>query len=816
MSATTGAQRALADDELRIAIRSALSGNAILFLGAGAAAAAKRRDGAPLPAGQQLSDALASACELGPGYSLDSIAQHFLETRSETALINALRKQLEISSIDGVLTALASIPWIRIWTTNYDDAFERALTEANKSHHSITTADGVRAAQGNRLLLIHINGDLKRLKQSLTPDFILTSESYATNMFMSTEWSTVLRNDLQRAKSIIFVGYSLADIDIARLVFNPELYRSKVHFVDREDIDPVLRTKLSKFGAVHSIGIDALRSIVDGEKALWRPPQLIEEYQYWSRVLPEGPLRTPSDDDFYDLILRGVPRDDLLLSQIGSPDVPAYTVVRSCEDPCVRHLGKPGAVAAVVGSFANGKTIALRAIALRLATQGRDVFVLERPAELARGELLRLCRRDADFVLVLENYSRNLELIESFCLYARTGCSLLTSERAEVHELRLPALTQKMKERDLEIFDVDILENGEVDRLSDLLSLRGLWGERAGLSEVQRLLYLKHDCDRQIHAVLIEVANSPQIRSRLNEIVDQFETIEGGLRILIALSLLQVIGEEPRIAVVAELLQLSHNSFQKLTKNDAARQILAVSSGVANFRSPIMANAVLTGINNAVTITEVVVECVKRGEQSRLADPYLGTISRELTRFATLERILPDKGKRAALQNFYEELKNIPSIRKNPHYWLQYAMARLSLGELQIARTYFEQSYSFAKKISGYDTFQIDNHFCRLLLREAENTTDSDEAFKSVDDALQILKRQVLRENRHYPYRSAWNLEGVTRRHRSNWTQAQCKSIVNSAQYLIDAANRLDHAVARSVAVVGGLQRLRSVVVELS
>lgn len=143
-------------------------------------------------------------------------------------------------------------------------------------------------------------------------------------------------------------------------------------------------------------------------------------------------------------------------------------------------------------------------------------------------------------------------------------------------------------------------------------------------------------------------------------------------------------------------------------------------------------------------------------------------------------------------------------------------MARLSLGELSVARTYFEQSFSLANKMPGYDTFQIDNHYCRLLLREAENTTDSDEAFKKVDEALQILKKQVLREARHYPYRSAWNLEGVAKRHGKTWTGAQRQSIVSAAKYLIDAANRLEDYVARSVAVVGCIQRLNNVITELS
>ncbi|WP_084615978.1 SIR2 family protein [Solimonas flava] len=816
MSAPTSTNGGDEDELLRVAVRQALNSDAVLFLGAGAAKDARTKDGNSLPTGAELSNALASECGLGSGYSLDSIAQHFLEVRSETALINALRRHLNVASVGDVLIELAKVPWSRVWTTNYDDAFERALTLGKMTHYSLTTAAGVENAQGNRLILLHINGALARLTQALTPDFVLTALGYSTQTFMDTEWSTVFRNDLQRAKAIVFVGYSLADIDISRLVFNPDLFRAKVHFVDRVGVDPVLRTKLSKFGTVHSIGLEALRNIVAEERAQWVPPRLIEEYRCWFPIEPKKPLRTATDDDFYELILRGVSHDELIMSQLEEPTKATYTVVRDFEAACISHLGQQNAVATVVGSFANGKTVALRSIALQLAAQGRDVFEFGAPMEVASLELQRLCKRDSAFVLVLENYSRNLELVECFCRYARPDCALLLSERTEVHELRSAVLNDRAKSRNVKVYEVDLLENNEVARLSALLNLRGLWGERAGLSEAQRLAYLKQDCGRQLQAVLIDVANSPQIRTRLADIVRHFTSLEGGLSVLITLCLLQAIGEQPRTDVAAELLQLSYDSFQRLTRDEVARQILAVQSGVAAFRSPVMASAVLNGLPTATSVTEVVAECVKRGEQSRRADSYLGTISKELMRFANLERILPDKGRRVALQNFYEDIKTVPSIRSNPHYWLQYAMARMSLGELSVARKYFEQSYSLAEKMRGYDTFQIDNHYCRLLLREAENTTDSDEAFKAVDEALQTLKKQVLRENRHYPYRSAWNLEGVAKRHGKSWTESQRQSVASAARYLIDAAKRLDDHVARSVAVVGGLQRLNNVIAELS
>jgi hypothetical protein len=805
------------ESSLRTAVRAALVGEAMLFLGAGAAKDAQKDDGETLPTGQELADLLANDCDLPPGYSLDTIAEHFIDKYSETKLINILRKYLKVSNIGETLSLLGSIKWLRVWTTNYDDAFEKALDENKQQYYSLTTSADVHNARGNKLIVLHINGALLSLRQSITSDFILTSQSYATQSFVETEWSTIFRNDIQQSKAIIFIGYSLADIDVARLVFNPATFHRKVHFIDRTNIDPVLKSKLSKFGTVHPIGLDKFFEILSDEKAQWIEPNFVEEYQCWKRIVIEDDSRTPSDDDFYDLILQGITKDGLLLNQLESPKEPTYTVVRNCEEACIKHLGQKDTVAMLVGSFCNGKTITASSIALKLVAGGRDVFILDHPYESAYTELQKLCRRDSDFILVIENYSRNLDLVECFCRYARPDCGLLLTERTGVHELRATALEERINKRDIRVYELDILENDEIVRLSSLLDLRGLWGERVGLLEPQRLAFLKEDCGRQLQAVLIEVIKSPQVALKLSNIVSRFESIEGGLRILIGFCLLQVIGEQPRTDVISELLGLSFDTFARLRKDDTLRQIVDVQSGVANFRSSVMARAVLNGLNQASVITEVVAECVKRGHQARHADPYLDTISVELMRFANLERILPEgKGKRPALQNLYEDLASISTIRENPYFWLQYAMARLSLGDLGIARRYFTLSHEYAKKIKGFDTFQIDNHYCRLLLREAEDATDADEAFKAVDEALTTLKKQVLRENRHYPYRSAWNLEGVAKRHGSKWTDEQRKAVIGASRYLVDAAQRLKPDVARSVAVVGGLQRLKVVIDVLS
>jgi hypothetical protein len=110
-----------------------------------------------------------------------------------------------------------------------------------------------------------------------------------------------------------------------------------------------VKTKLSKFGTVHPIGLEALQRIIENERALWTKPDLIEEYQCYSRLRIEDNSQVCSVNDFYDLILHGVTRDGLMLAQAEKPDVPLYTVIRTCEDKCFKDLGQAGRIVVIVG-----------------------------------------------------------------------------------------------------------------------------------------------------------------------------------------------------------------------------------------------------------------------------------------------------------------------------------------------------------------------------------------------------------------------------------------------------------------------------------
>ena len=107
---------------------------------------------------------------------------------------------------------------------------------------------------------------------------------------------------------------------------------------------------------------------------------------------------------------------------------------------------------------------------------------------------------------------------------------------------------------------------------------------------------------------------------------------------------------------------------------------------------------------------------------------------------------------------YYENIKPLSSCNKNPHFWLQYAIVKLSEYDYGQAQIYFDTAYSFAKKIENFDTYQIDNHYARFIIEnEIKFGTKATcmQAFSYAHSILMDPKHKT--EVRYYPYRVAQN-----------------------------------------------------------
>mgnify|MGYP001782869110 CR=1 FL=1 len=108
--------------ELNVGIKHIIDGNAIIIMGAGASYGAKNAFG-DFPSGSRLASELYKKCDIDPDdeNDLQDASQCYEERFSTSSLISEIRTLLTCSSFTKSHTTIYSLPWMRYYTTNYDD-----------------------------------------------------------------------------------------------------------------------------------------------------------------------------------------------------------------------------------------------------------------------------------------------------------------------------------------------------------------------------------------------------------------------------------------------------------------------------------------------------------------------------------------------------------------------------------------------------------------------------------------------------------------------------------------------------------------------
>ena len=117
------------------AIRHAIDGNAILFLGAGFSCGGKNRNGETLPSASELSKRLCKEMGIPESSDLaivsDMFIDHSVYGKGVKELISFLKKQCLALRISEAQETIINLPWRRIYTTNYDNIPEICSRKGN-------------------------------------------------------------------------------------------------------------------------------------------------------------------------------------------------------------------------------------------------------------------------------------------------------------------------------------------------------------------------------------------------------------------------------------------------------------------------------------------------------------------------------------------------------------------------------------------------------------------------------------------------------------------------------------------------------------
>lgn len=775
--------------DLDQAIEHALDGDAILFVGAGFSIGSSNLDGASPRTGRALAALLADVTGLPLQSSLEEAAEEYAHEVGDDELIDLLRHEYTVKAVSADHLALLSVPWRRIYTTNYDNVLEFASSQLGNVLTPVSPTHDPRDMPKARTA-IHLNGYIGDLDRgSLWNEFKLTDTSYISATLADSPWMILFRQDVRLARAVFFAGYSMPDLDIRRVLYHSTELHEKTFFVLGEAVPGVTARRVGPFGTLLSLGTHEFADQLERKQRTYVPA--IPNKSVGSAVhllVPPAREEPLSDQHVFDLLLRGEVHSHLVWQSVrGNAD---YYLLRAVAQTAADALQRKGKTLVITSGLGNGKTLLLEGIKCQASVSGYRVFTLQDRTEDLYTELDAVLGTGRKAVLVIDDYPEWLEELEYIGLRPNPKLSLLLAARSSAHDFLIDRLAETLRHSDIAELSVDQLSPQDLDWLVQYFSTYGLWGERSSWSHERKLTNLLYECDAQFNEVLLQVFASPHIVSRFQAVMDTIKTKGDHLDIVISVLALTILQFPITLDTLIDIWQ-ERVLDQSFRSDSSIRQLINVDSGRVSMRSSVAARYILQSMKDAGAITSVLTTIARVANRgSRVGYQYQG-LARSLMRFGNLQLLLPEQNRRNAVIKYYESVKNLPIAQDNPQFWLQFAIATLVHGDLERSGRYFASAYSFARAKGNYDTLMIDNHYSRYLLKMAVAAPDARSAMANFADSAQIVGRQMQRERLHYPYRVAAGYLEVFDKWHAHLSKEESAQIVSAASFVLDRLARL-------------------------
>ena len=243
------------------AIRNIGLGRSLLFVGAGFSKAASNIAGTNMLLGAELAAYLGEALQEKEIPDLETISGMYIDTVGRSELLKVLCREFRCSNVTEAQRTVLSLPWKTIYTTNYDNVIERCLTDLQIDHHVALRHDRIRDLPDDKLHCVHLNGHIDHVNEKdFDENILLTDYQYFTSALMDSPWATKLRTDIHISRNVFFVGYSLADFEITKILFESSVTGKKLFFIQHQELGRAQTLKLERFGTVFPIGVETFAS----------------------------------------------------------------------------------------------------------------------------------------------------------------------------------------------------------------------------------------------------------------------------------------------------------------------------------------------------------------------------------------------------------------------------------------------------------------------------------------------------------------------------------------------------------------------------
>jgi hypothetical protein len=768
------------------ALNFALNGQAIIFTGAGFSAGTTSLDDLAPPQGEELAHILgAQSCSKLVNDLKDASDVAIPKLTADIA-VPLLHELFRLKKVTEAHLSIASVPWLKVYTTNYDDAFEFAYSSVGKPYTSITPSSPTDQPR-NINIIFHINGFINTLdKRTLLTEFKLTNRSYQTIEFLDSPWSNILVTDIQKASACFFVGYSLYDIDIQRILTRVNNIREKCFFLFKDYPDEILEARVSGFGEILTGGYEKFAADITEAKnvfVLVNPKLKFSCFKYESK---ESYTNIFSDmPDVFDLLVFGKINKGKFFQSVANNFDGYYCLQRSYVKKIIGSIEKNIKNIIIDSDIGNGKSIIIEILKAYFVHSNIRCYTLINDGDSIDAEIGEIYKYEGKQVIFIDGIHRHKAILKKSSYQRPENTFFIMSERTALAEVN-GKLLEDIFADNLYSVSVNRINDDDLKRLISLLKSHGLLGEFANYQEERCFCEFKdNNLTSFLNIILYLYDTSDHIKEKISQVLHDIQTKSGYFSLLAGIFVASFLRTELTLNEILEITKITGNKSIIFQSDSSVRQLIDSDYNTISAKSSILAQYILKNKMLAKDVVPILTNiyeyCTKNKSKSKI---YYDIID-ELNRFSTIQRILSKDNLLDECISYFESIKKYNLNERNPSFWLQYAISHTVNNSYERAQEYFKTARATLRKDQRGTKLYIDNYYARFLLQRCifNSKFYNFDDFKTVKN---IVNSQIIdKETMYYPYRIIMNYKNFYNIFGVLMSKSQKEFILNHCLHII-------------------------------
>lgn len=756
-------------------------GDALLFVGAGFSRNTTNSAGEELPLTNELNIELQKMSGISPeeineNLNIQQTSEYFIDVKGEQMLVDYLKEKFTVTEVQEWQKRISSHNWRRIYTTNYDNIIEVSSNRVGIHRYAVAVSKNAESSTGDKdKQIVHLNGYVDYIdKKNLMSSTKLTSQSYIDTHFLDSSWRSEFEIDLDHAKSIFFIGFSLDyDLDLKRIISSNKNTKEKTYFVNGKSRSPITRKSLEKYGTVLDLTGEEFSNLLEEEKLNYRPKtdNKIRTYSFTKKNF-EVVKEEIRNQDVADMFFNGeIDMNKLYTYRDRKP----YLVNRENRDKVIENLSKYS-LFVVHSKLGNGKTFFLTDLEIELNKRGYEVYSYNGDPNNIVDDVRNLLKLKNDkVIIIIDDYYSIKSEFKYFSTLDKSKFKFIVAGRSAVNNNIISEFISKstFKNEETIVINLDKVEKKEQTQLYKLIENHNLWGTRAAKASSNQKDYIRQISKGGFKKIAIELFKS-------NSVMENWFSLYKGLNgtlydIVTAVFINSALRTNLNIQQLQTLLD-STDLSKKEIEDVSLLEFVDIDKRKIILNSSIAAIEMLKKEEHKSNILKVMIKLFIKSDSIDTKKTYY-YFKRQMVSFSNISLLFSGLGS-DELNNqavkYYEAIVNTKFAKNNPFFWLQYGIQKLNEKEYDIADRFFDNGLSFAKKRGMDDFYQINAQKARGIIEKLnDHKINPNEAFTKFEQAHQLLLKDFNNKanNKFYQLRQSVLYEKFYKEYYANLTE---------------------------------------------